>query len=179
MIIEIFIKFNTGEKTVQYPYRLTLNFAFRMKSHSYSKIGELQYPLFPTWLFPIKLQRKSERGKKCANLCNHALEGDVFVVYLILAFPPFFICRNQFKDQLIWFSRLKPNEQNSEIKRRRKENTFWVGEIGVFSNFSACHCRTTQSTIMNSGGLIVQPNRTQDFSRSQLWDSWSWRRWHS
>lgn len=85
-----------------------------------------------------KKKRKEERGEgeaKCANLGNHSLEGDVFVVNLILPFSPFFI----------WPCYLKPGKIKDTYftqinkEKLRKRNTFWVSEIGIFANFSPCH----------------------------------------
>lgn len=85
-------------------------------------------------------KKGAERVRQCANLCNHALESDIFIVYLLLPFPPFLICNinkihvcNKGQD-------MKPNV--SEMIQKKKKYTFGVGQIGVFAYLSSCHpCR--------------------------------------
>lgn len=88
--------------------------------------------------------RRSDR----TNLGNHALESDVFIVYLLFTLPQFSICHYQTRkkkkkinlkphipSQKITWSQITNNTKNE----KRKVRTFGIGEIGVFSNFSSRH----------------------------------------
>jgi hypothetical protein len=72
-----------------------------------------------------------------SNLCNHALEGDVLIVDLVLPFPKLPVCACTEPNTPI--QELEKIGVGKSTNQRKEARTFGVAEIGVLADLAPGH----------------------------------------